>query len=142
MGTNFFTNEKDNTLLEKKVTQDPKLDEFIRVINEDLFDKGINHVGKLVVFSESKETTEYLACELNNKGLTTILTVTNANRGEMMNVLKENFDANYTGEKKDDYNIVSQQRCWPKVSICIGPMSLSIMIPRGTLQGSCNASVV
>ncbi len=104
--------KQDGEILEElvtawnKVIQDPKLDEFIRVLNDELFDKGINHEGKLVVFSESKETTEYLAFELKKKGITKILTVTSANRSDIMSVLKENFDANYTGERKDDYNIV------------------------------------
>lgn len=89
-----------------KITQDPKLEEFVERLQQELFDKSINHEGKLVIFSESKETTEYLAKELKHRGFSKILTVTSANRSDMMPVLKENFDANFNGNKKNDFDIV------------------------------------
>ena len=69
-------------------------------------DKTINHEGKLVIFSESKETTKYLYDALKNHGFDKIMTVQSDNRDTQMPLLKENFDANYKGEKKNDYNIV------------------------------------
>ena len=89
-----------------KITQDPKLEEFEKRLQQELFDKNINHEGKLVIFSESKETTEYLAKELKLRGFSKILTVTSANRRDMMPILKENFDANFNGYKKNDFDIV------------------------------------
>lgn len=89
-----------------KITCDPKLDEFTDKLEHELFDKRINHEGKLVIFSESKETTEYLANELKHRGFSKILTVTSANRIDMMPILKENFDANFNGNKKNNYDIV------------------------------------
>lgn len=89
-----------------KITQDPKLEEFVERLQQELFDKSINHEGKLVIFSESKETTEYLAKELKHRGFSKILTVTSVNRSDMMPVLKENFDANFNGNKKNDFDIV------------------------------------
>lgn len=89
-----------------KITQDPKLEEFEKRLQQELFDKNINHEGKLVIFSESKETTEYLAKELKRRGFSKILTVTSANRRDMMHILKENFDANFNGYKKNDFDIV------------------------------------
>lgn len=89
-----------------KITYDPKLDEFIKYLNERLFETSIDHEGKLVVFSESKETTRYLSENLKDKGFDRLLTIDSENRKDKMPVLAENFDANYDGEKKNDYDIV------------------------------------
>lgn len=104
--------QEDDDILENlvaawdKITQDPKLEEFVKKLKQELFDRNINPEGKLVIFSESKETTEYLAKELKHRGFSKILTVTSANRNDIMPVLKENFDANFSGNKKDDFDIV------------------------------------
>lgn len=90
-----------------KVTCDPKLDIFINeYMKGKLFDKSINQEGKLVIFSESKETTNYLSDALKANGFNRVLTVQSDNRNEKMPALEANFDANYKGEKKNDYNIV------------------------------------
>lgn len=90
-----------------KVTYDPKLDIFINeYMKGKLFDKSINQEGKLVIFSESKETTKYLSDALKANGFNRVLTVQSDNRNDKMPALEANFDANYNGEKKNDYNIV------------------------------------
>jgi len=104
--------EKDDAILKELVSKwesvdvDPKLNEFIKYLEETLFDKSINHEGKLVIFSESKETTKYLYDSLKSHGFGKIMTVQSDNRDSQMSLLKENFDANYKGEKKNDYDIV------------------------------------
>ena len=105
--------EDDGHILEElveawdKITYDPKLDIFINeYLKGKLFDKSINQEGKLVVFSESKETTKYLSDTLKANGFNRVLTVQSDNRNDKMPVLEANFDANYKGEKKNDYNIV------------------------------------
>ena len=105
--------EHDDKLLSElvsdwnKITSDPKLELFITdYLNGILFDKSINQEGKLVVFSESKETTKYLSETLKGKGFNRILTIYSDNRNDKMPILEANFDANYKGEKKNDYNIV------------------------------------
>ncbi len=90
----------------ESVDVDSKLNEFIKYLEETLFDKSINHEGKLVIFSESKETTKYLYDSLKSHGFGKIMTVQSDNRDTQMPLLKENFDANYKGEKKNDYDIV------------------------------------
>ena len=85
--------------------QDPKLDTFVSYLQTRLF-TDINHEKKLVVFSESKETTDYLAKKLAQLIPQNILTVDSHSRKDRMPIIKENFDANYTGTKKDDYQIV------------------------------------
>lgn len=102
----------DNEILKELVSMwdavnaDPKLDIFIQYLKDTLLDKAINHEGKLVIFSESKETTKYLYDALKNHGFDKIMTVQSDNRDTQMPFLKENFDANYKGDKKNDYNIV------------------------------------
>lgn len=104
--------KKDATLLKvlvdewNKITYDPKLDLFIYYLTNKLLSKEINPEGKLVVFSESKETTHYLLQELKKEGFNKILTVESANRKERMPLLQRNFDANYKGKHENEYNIL------------------------------------
>lgn len=104
--------EADNKILKElvklwdEVDSDPKLDIFIDYLKTRLFDKEINQEGKLVIFSESKETTKYLSDSLRENGFDHILTVQSDNRDTQMPILLANFDANYKGEKKNDFNIV------------------------------------
>ena len=104
--------EQDDAMLKELVgawntiDYDPKLDIFLDYLKTKLFNKSINKEGKLLVFSESKETTKYLSDALKNHGYKRLLTVQSANRKELMPVLKENFDANYEGEKKNDFDII------------------------------------
>ena len=90
-----------------KITYDPKLDIFINeYLKERLFDKSINQEGKLVIFSESKETTNYLSEKLKKNGFSRVLAVQSDNRNDRMPIIEANFDANYKGEKKNDDNII------------------------------------
>ena len=90
----------------EEIDYDPKLEVFIERMCSELFDKSINNEGKLLVFSESKETTQYLMTSLKERGYSRILMVTSDNRNDVMSVLKENFDAKYSGPRKNDYDIV------------------------------------
>ena len=104
--------EQDDAMLKElvsewdKIDYDPKLDIFLDYLKHKLFDKAINNEGKLLVFSESKETTQYLSDALKKEGYNRLLTVQSSNRNELMPVLRENFDANYEGEKKNDFDII------------------------------------
>jgi superfamily II DNA or RNA helicase len=89
-----------------KVEADPKLDEFLRCLKDEFFDRKINHEGKkLVVFSESKETTTYLLGQMAKAGYTRVLTVSSDNRAERMPIVRANFDGN-VAEKAHDYDIL------------------------------------
>ena len=90
-----------------KIKKDPKLEEFTKQINIEFFKKKINQSGKLVIFSESKETAEELSKHLLNISKHRVLTVSAENRKLVETILRENFDANLEQEKwKDDYDIV------------------------------------
>jgi len=90
-----------------KVKKDPKLDEFIRRLNTELLSSKINPSNKLVVFSESKETTTYLVQKLKESGREDVLEVYADNRDKLKQTVKENFDANIPRtDYKNDYNII------------------------------------
>ena len=90
-----------------KVKNDPKLDEFTEKINTEFFKKKKNQSGKLVIFSESKETAEELSKHLVSISKHRILTVSAENRKSVETILRENFDANLEEEKwKNDYDII------------------------------------
>lgn len=86
------------------VVEDPKLDKFLEYLRKDLLTK--NREGKLVVFSEAAVTTNYLKDKLSAYPEFKVLSVSSKNRKDMMPLVRANFDANYKGEKANDYNIV------------------------------------
>jgi len=91
----------------KKVKTDPKLEIFEDYLKNKLLSSKINKEGKLVVFSESQETTDYLFRELKKAGFEKILVCSSKNRKEIFPLIRQNFDANIPkSEQKDDYNIV------------------------------------
>lgn len=90
-----------------KVEDDPKLDELVKRLKTEFFSKSINNQGKLVMFSESKETTLYLYDELKKRGFTKLLAVDSENVRDLVDTIAENFDANHnTMLQKDDYNFI------------------------------------
>lgn len=90
-----------------EVSEDPKLEVFVEYLKNILLDKSINQQSKLVVFSESKETTGYLERELPKYISANILSVDSKTRKDRMPTVRENFDANLDKLKqKDDYSII------------------------------------
>ena len=90
-----------------KNSEDPKLDEFKIVLNSKLFDPTTNRPQKLVIFSEAIDTVDTIVKAAEAKGFAgKVLRVTAANRDELENTIIENFDANYKGEWKNDYQII------------------------------------
>jgi superfamily II DNA or RNA helicase/HKD family nuclease len=91
----------------ENVNTDPKLDLFKDYLKNELLSSKINKEGKLVVFSESQETTDYLSKELKQAGFDKILVCSSKNRKDKFPFIRENFDANIKNEEqKNDYNIV------------------------------------
>jgi superfamily II DNA/RNA helicase len=97
-----------------KVEGDPKLDEFLAWLRgegdrENLLAKPFNETGKLVIFSEARDTTHYLTERLKAAGFGPVLTVDSHNRSTEMPVVRANFDANVPHDaehRKDDYRIL------------------------------------
>src|SRR5690606_27452626 len=90
----------------EKINYDPKFDVFLKTLKSELFSPQINDSGKLVIFSESKDTTDYLTEKLNQNGYDKILTISSKNRKNLFEMIVENFDANYEKEQKNDYEIL------------------------------------
>jgi Superfamily II DNA and RNA helicases len=88
------------------IEQDPKLDTFFKTIDEELFRSDINPTSQLVVFTESKDTADYLQEKIEARLATKVLNVSSENRNKLFDIIQENFDANYTGEHKNDYKIL------------------------------------
>lgn len=88
-----------------KNSQDPKFDAFKENIKPELFNPEKNTSGKLVIFSEAIDTVQALARAVKAKGYKPLV-ITAANRDEMEKIIEENFDANYEGEWKNDYNVI------------------------------------
>lgn len=81
---------------------DSKFDVFQDLMQHELFNKKINPDQKLVIFSESLDTVNYLAKRIKRSD---VLAISADNRGSMFKTIRANFDANYK-EKKDEYNII------------------------------------
>jgi superfamily II DNA/RNA helicase len=83
------------------ITRDPKLETLIdRLQNDELL-----KTGKLIIFTESKETAEYLFKNINKRfGEISLLFHGNSSERERDKII-ENFDAR-AKNKKDDYRIL------------------------------------
>lgn len=88
-----------------KNPQDPKFDAFKENLKPELFNPQKNTSGKLVIFSEAIDTVQALARAVKAKGYKPLV-ITAVNRDEREKIIEENFDANYEGEWKDDYNVI------------------------------------
>lgn len=89
------------------INEDPKLDKFSE--NLDRFiSSDINPENKLVIFSESVDTANYLYKFLTEQQhRTDVLCVSASNRSKLFDTIKANFDANVPENKqKNDYSII------------------------------------
>lgn len=86
-------------------SEDPKFDKFKESLQPILFDPSKNTSQKLVIFSESIDTVDSLVRAVKKKGYR-VLPITAANRNDLEDVIESNFDANYDGEQKDDYDVI------------------------------------
>ena len=80
---------------------DPKLDEFVSILKTDKILKD----NKIVVFSESKETVDYLSENLNHYFDNKILSFFSNVKSSSKDYLIDNFDAR-AKHKKNDYKIL------------------------------------
>lgn len=90
----------------RTIFRDPKFDAFAKLFKNELLRADINPSGKLVIFSESKETIEYLNQRLTEMGITKILVVSSENRSRIFEIIQCNFDANFNGDHSHDYDFL------------------------------------
>jgi len=81
---------------------DSKFAKFADLLKHELFKKERNPEGKIVVFSESVDTIDYLARRINRAD---VMVISAKNRSTLFKTIRENFDANWK-QKKNDYNII------------------------------------
>ena len=81
---------------------DSKFAKFEDLLKHELFKKDRNPEGKIVVFSESVDTVEYLQRRINRPD---VLVISSQNRSHLFKTIRENFDANWK-QRKDEYNII------------------------------------
>ena len=88
------------------VSEDPKWEMFLKLLRQELLREDLNPSGKLVIFSESKETVNYLKKKLEEVNYTRVLTVSADNRKGVHETILQNFDANYPGDFANDIDFV------------------------------------
>lgn len=101
---------QDQEILEQMVNDwkdityadDSKFAKFNELLKHELFKTDRNPEQKLVVFSESVDTVEYLQRHINRPD---VLVISAKNRNQQFKTIRENFDANYNN-KQNDYNII------------------------------------
>lgn len=81
---------------------DSKFAKFNELLKYELFKSDRNPEKKLVVFSESVDTVDYLKRRINRKD---VLVISAQNRNKQFKTIRENFDANYK-QKLNEYNII------------------------------------
>lgn len=89
-------------------TSDPKMSTFIFKTGTDFINSSRNKSKKLVIFTECIATQKALDQKLKEMPIPNcrVLSVTADNRDKLKDVIAANFDANYKGSKKDDYQIL------------------------------------
>jgi ERCC4-related helicase len=103
---------KDEILLQElsnewaKVEEDPKIEQLFHALENELLKRDRNPTGQLILFTESNDTADYLADKLEKRIGKGVLKVSSANRNKIFETIQENFDANYIGKRKDDYQIL------------------------------------
>jgi superfamily II DNA/RNA helicase len=85
----------------KEINYDPKLEKFLLELKNTFLKKSVNHSGKLVIFTESKETMDYLEKATNEAGYHKTISISALNRKEKEKTIRLNFDANHD---KTDWN--------------------------------------
>lgn len=101
---------QDQEILEQMVADwkdiadvdDSKFAKFEELMKHEFFKSDRNPEKKLVVFSESVDTVEYLQRRINRLD---VLVISAKNRNQQFKTIRENFDANYKN-KLNDYNII------------------------------------
>ncbi|WP_052296109.1 helicase-related protein [Thermodesulfobium narugense] len=84
-----------------RISRDPKLKKLLEQLktNKILKDK------KLIIFSESKDTVNYIAEKIENDLNKKILVFSSSSSEKIKDIVIENFDAN-SNNQKDEYNIL------------------------------------
>ncbi|TXT62338.1 MAG: Helicase [Promethearchaeota archaeon] len=87
----------------KDITRDPKIERFMK----ELSTKSVLKKHKLIIFTESKETADYLETKLSKKYGNSVMSFSSKSFDQARTKIIENYDANLEKEKqKDDIRIL------------------------------------
>ncbi len=88
--------------------EDPKFESFLSSLEPRMLSRARNPSGKLVVFSESVDTLNFLDEQLKKRlGRADILKVTSRSVKRLSKTIRENFDANFPAAPgRDQFNIL------------------------------------
>lgn len=98
---NDLASLKDIAKMWRKINRDPKLSKFIDVLST----RSVLKDNKLIIFTESKETAEYLEKNLSQKFPDQVLAYHGGSSAVIRDKVIENFDAQ-ARSPKDDYRIL------------------------------------
>ena len=85
------------------VEQDPKLEKFLY----DLQNNKLLNKNKILIFSESKETAEYLAKNINEKFKNNVILFTGDSKNRTKEIIENNFNPDVDkNHQKNDYRIL------------------------------------
>ena len=94
---------KETKKLWQNIDRDPKLEQFIKILSKDKILKK----NKLIVFTESKETAEYLESKLNPKLKNEVLAFSSKSSGATRGKIIDNFDPAVKNKKNDIRILIS-----------------------------------
>ncbi|MCC6824530.1 MAG: DEAD/DEAH box helicase family protein [Acidobacteria bacterium] len=89
----------------QRIEVDPKLEQFFHALKNEFLRKAINPTGKLVIFTESKDTADYLTEAIEARLGVKALNVSAQSRTKLFDTIRDNFDANHT-DQKDDFHLL------------------------------------
>lgn len=90
----------------ENISDDPKLKKLYETFDNEIFNKEINPTGQLIIFTESNDTADYLFERISEHTDKGILKISSENRNKIFSTIQQNFDANYAGKQKNDYQIL------------------------------------
>lgn len=85
-----------------EIKNDPKKDKLIQKVKED---KNLQN-GKIIIFSESKETAEYVGEYLSKEQGNSVIVYSGDSSLSKKDIIEANYNPDYPGENKDDINIL------------------------------------
>jgi len=111
----FVELDRDRYILERLENQwenvvlnqpDPKLEYLVEQLPTTLLSSERNPTGKLIIFSESRDTTKYLEDKLLHLGFR-VLGIAAEDRSRYSEIIQRNFDASISRKKQaDNYDIL------------------------------------
>ncbi|WP_270749830.1 helicase-related protein [Fusobacterium hominis] len=88
--------------IEKLADDDCKLDYFLKILKENKIIKD----SKIIIFTESKETAEYLTKNIEEKLDKEVICYTGSSNNSKKDLIISNYDPNYKGKQENRYNIL------------------------------------